>query len=189
MTIIRTIPENEAVDEVAAVYAQDLESLGYVPSHTKAMALNPAAYRAFMALIRSVAKPLGLRRYELVTLAAARGTRSQHCRLAHGAKSLKLFDEEQLERIARDYTDAGLTDGEVEMMRYAEQVGRDASSMTDADAQRLRDAGFSDQEIIDITIAASARVYYGSALQALAVEVDTPPTLGQPLRAALVDGL
>lgn len=189
MTIIRTIPEHDAVGEVADIYADDVKSLGYVPPHTKAMAMNPAAYHAFQALIRSVAKPLGLRRYELVTLAAARGTGSWHCRLAHGAKSLRLFDEQQLERIARDYTDAGLTDDEVEMMRFAEQVGRDASAMTDADAQRLRDAGFTDQEIVDITIAASARVYYGSALQALAVEVDTPPAVGEPLRAALVAGL
>lgn len=189
MTIIRTIPENEAVGEVAEIYADDVESLGHVPSHTKAMAMNPAAFHAFQALIRSVARPLGLRRYELVTLAAARGTGSQHCRLAHGAKSLRLFDEGRLERIARDYADAGLTDAEVEMMRFAEQVGRDAATMTEADSQRLRDVGFADQEIVDIAIAASARVYYGSALQALAVEVDTPPTLGEPLRAALVDGL
>ncbi|GAA4371584.1 carboxymuconolactone decarboxylase family protein [Agromyces bauzanensis] len=189
MTIIRTIPESEAVGDVAALYAEDLEVVGYVPTHTKAMALNPAASRAFEALIRSVAKPLGLRRYELVTLAAARGTRSKHCRLAHGVKALRVFGEEQLERIARDYTDAGLSDAEVEMMRFAEQVGRDAAELTDVDAQRLRDAGFSDQEIVDITIAASARVYYGSALLALGVEVDLPPMLSEPLRAALVDGL
>ncbi|WP_448005297.1 carboxymuconolactone decarboxylase family protein [Agromyces bauzanensis] len=189
MTIIRTIPESEAVGDVAALYAEDVEAVGYVPTHTKAMALNPAAFRAFEALIRSVAKPLGIRRYELVTLAAARGTRSQHCRLAHGLKSLRLFDEEQLERIARDYSDAGLSDAEVEMMRFAEQVGRDASAMTAADAERLREAGFSDQEIVDITIAASARLYFGSALQALGVEVDVPPMLSEPLRAALVDDL
>lgn len=189
MTIIRTIPESEAVGDVAALYAEDVETLGYVPSYTKAMAMNPAAFRAFESLIGSVATPLGLRRYELVTLAAARGAKSRHCRLAHGLKSLGLFDDEQLERIARDYTDAGLSAAEVEMMRFAEQVGRDASAMTDDDAQRLREAGFSDQEIVDITIAASARLYFGSALQALGVAVDEPPMLSEPLRVALVDGL
>ena len=39
--------------------------------------------------------------------------------------------------------------------------------MTDDDALRLRTAGFSDQEIVDIAIAASARVYLGRMLQAL----------------------
>jgi len=189
MTIIRTIPEDEATGDVADFYDDDRTSLGYVPAHTKAMAMNPAAYRAFEDLVGSVAEPLGLRRYELVTLAAARGTGSRHCRLAHGVKSLALFDEAQLERIARDYTDAGLSDAEVAMMRFAEQVGRDASKMTDANALRLREAGFSDREIVDITIAASARVYLGRALQGLAVEVDVPQRLSGPLRTALVDGL
>jgi uncharacterized peroxidase-related enzyme len=187
--IIRTVPEDEADGEVAALYDDELATIGYVPTHTRAMAMNPVANRAFESLIGSVAEPLGLRRYELVTLAAARGTGSRHCRLAHGVKSLSVFDEEQLERIARDYRDAGLTDAEVEMMRFAEQVGRDAASMTDADAIRLRNAGFSDQEIVDIAIAASARVYLGRVLHALAVDVDVPPTLSEPLRSALVEGL
>ena len=124
-----------------------------------------------------------------MTLAAARGTGSRHCRLAHGVKSLSVFDEEQLDRIARDYTDAGLTDAEVAMMRFAEHVARDASSMTDADAWACAKAGSSNPEIVDITIAAAARVYLGRMLQALAVEVDVPERLSEPLRSALVDGL
>jgi len=189
MTIIRTIPEDEADGEVAVLYAEERESLGYVPSHARVMAMNPAANRAFEALIGSVAAPMGVRRYELVTLAAARGTGSRHCRLAHGLKSLAVFDEEQLERIARDYTDAGLTDAEVAMMRFAERVARDAASMTDADALELREAGFGDPEIVDIAIAAAARVYLGRMLQALAVEVDEPERLSGTLRSALVDGI
>jgi uncharacterized peroxidase-related enzyme len=189
MTIIRTVPEVEATGDVAAIYAEEVETLGYVPPHTRVMATNAAAHRAFEALIQSVAVPLGLRRYELVTLAAARGTGSQHCRLAHGVKALQVFDDHQLAAIARDYTDAGLTAAEVEMMRFAERVAVDASAMTDADALRLRDVGFSDREIVDITIAASARLYLGSALQALAVDVDVPERLSEPLRSALVEGL
>ena len=99
---------------------------------------------------------MGLRRYELVTLAAARGTGSRHCRLAHGVKALGVFDEDQLERIARDYADAGLSDAEVAMMRFAERVARDASSMSEDDSLALREAGFSDREIVDIAIAASS---------------------------------
>jgi hypothetical protein len=56
-------------------------------------------------------------------------------------------------------------------------------------ALRLRDVGFSDREIVDITIAASARLYLGSALRALAVDVDVPERLSEPLRSALVEGL
>ncbi|WP_395242627.1 carboxymuconolactone decarboxylase family protein [Agromyces sp. MMS24-K17] len=189
--IIHPVPEAEATGDVARVYQEDIDEVGYVPSHTKAMALNPQAWDAFHALTRAAAKPLGLRRFELVTLAAARATGSPHCRLAHGAKSLRagLFEADQLERIARDPDDAGLTDAEVAMMAYAERVASDPRGMTDADTQRLRDAGFSDAEIVDVTVAAAARVYLGVALQALAVEPDVPPILSPAVREALVEGL
>ena len=84
---------------------------------------------------------------------------------------------------------AGLTDAEVAMMQFAERIAREGATMTAADSLALREAGFSDPEIVDIAIAAAARVYLGRMLQALAVEVDVPERLSEPLRSALVDGL
>ena len=43
MTIIRTVPEDEARASVAVLYAEERESLGYVPTHARVMAMNPAA--------------------------------------------------------------------------------------------------------------------------------------------------
>ncbi|WP_426737037.1 carboxymuconolactone decarboxylase family protein [Plantibacter sp. 2H11-2] len=189
MSILRTIPEADADATTAAMYDDDIADQGFVAAHTKVMALNPAAYAAWEALIGEIARPLGLRRYELVTLAAARGTRSRHCRLAHGRRSLSLFEEDQLVRIAADYRDAGLSPAEVAMMAYAERVGRDSDRMTDADSLTLRQHGFSDREILDITLAAAARNYYSRAIQALAVEVDVPEDIGPELRDALLRGL
>ena len=60
MTIIRTVPEDEADGEVAVLYAEERESLGYVPTHSRVMAMNPAANRAFEAPVGSVATPMGL---------------------------------------------------------------------------------------------------------------------------------
>jgi alkylhydroperoxidase family enzyme len=181
MSILRTIPEADADATTAALYDDDIADQGFVAAHTKVMALNPEAYAAWEALIGAIARPLGKRRYELVTLAAARGTRSRHCRLAHGRKSLGLFSEDQLVRIAADYRDAGLSPAEVAMMAFAERVGRDSDRMTEH--------GFSDQEILDIALAAAARNYYSRALQALAVEVDVPEDIGPELRDALVRDL
>lgn len=189
MSILHTIPEADADATTAAMYDDDIADQGFVAAHTKVMALNPGAYAAWEALIGEIARPLGLRRYELVTLAAARGTRSRHCRLAHGRRSLALFEEDQLVRIAADYHDAGLSPAEVAMMAYAERVGRDSDRMTDADSLTLRQHGFSDREILDITLAAAARNYYSRAIQALAVEIDVPEDIGPELRDALLRGL
>ena len=187
MTIIETPSETDATGTVAEIYAGDLKDQGYVAGHTRVMAVNPEAYLAWQNLVTAIAKPLGFRRYELVTLAAARGARSTHCRLAHGRRSLRIFSEDELFRIATDYRTAGLSDAEVVMMEFAEKVSTDAAAMTDADSIRLREAGFSDREIVDIALAAAARNYYARASQALGAEVDDLPELSPRLRAALVD--
>jgi len=180
--------ESNAAGHVAAMYAGDLESDGFVFAHTKAMAINPEAHEAFEALIRAIVPSIGVRNYELATLGAARGIRSQHCLLAHGRKTLRAnaMDEDQLRRAAVDYREADLSPADVAVMAYAEKLSTDAASMTDADSQELRDLGFSDRQIVDITLAAAARNYFSRTLQALAVPLDEVPGLSPALTDALL---
>jgi len=185
MAIIRTVAEADATGAVAEHYRRDVATRGRVTTDTQAMLLNLPAYEAWEALIGAIARPLGMRRYELVTLAAAGALRSQACRLAHGVKSLALFDEQQLERIARDYHDADLTEAEVAIMEFAEKLSTDSSAMTEADSLRLRELGLSDEDIVNVALAAAARNYYSRALHALAVDVDVPDRLSPELRDAL----
>ncbi|OIH83432.1 carboxymuconolactone decarboxylase [Arthrobacter sp. UCD-GKA] len=187
MGILQTTSEAEAVGATAAAYAADRAALGYVPSHTRVLALNPEAFEAWKALQSSIAKSMGMRRYELVTLAAALGIGSRHCRLAHGNKALKYIDEQELLGIARDYRSAGLAEAEVAMMDYAVKLSGDSAAMGESDSRRLRDFGFTDREIVDITLAAAARNYLSRILQALAVDIDVPPLLSDDMRGALLD--
>jgi uncharacterized peroxidase-related enzyme len=189
MTIIRTPEDDEVTGATAEIYAADRDDYGYVASHTRLMAMNLDAYQAWESLARSVARPLGTRRYELVTLAAARGAGSVLCRLAHGRKSLSVFSEDQLERVARDHHDAGLSGAEVAMMDFAEQVSRDATALSDEDSETLRRHGFTDREIVDIALAAAARNYYSRAIAALGADVEVVPGLSPRLVSALTDGL
>lgn len=170
--IITTIPEAEATGVIGEIYAADLADYGYVTPHTKAMSLNPDALHTFEELTDAIASGMGMRRYKLVTLAAAKACHSQHCRLAHGRHALNFFGLEELIAIANDHRDAGLSEAEVAMMDFAARVSTDSSAMTDADSERLRTLGFSDREIVDIALAAAVRNYYGRALHALAVPVD-----------------
>ena len=74
-------------------------------------------------------------------------------------------------------------------MDFAVKLSTDSVNMSDADSQKLRDAGFSDREIIDIALAAAARNYLSRILQSLAVDVDMPPRLSGAMRAALLEPL
>jgi len=188
MAIITAPSQADVSGLTARLYAHDIDDLGFVAGHTRVLALDPEAYAAGEALFDAIAGSMDTRRYELVTLAAALGVGSGHCRLAHGRKSLDIFGRDQLVRIARDYETAGLSPAEVEMMRFAEKVGRSAATMTDADSERLRDAGFADREIVQIALAAAARNYLSRAIQALAIPVDPSP-LDDELQRALLAGI
>lgn len=186
--MIITPPDAASVDGLAAeMYASDITDDGFVFAHTQAMAVNPEAYAAFEALIRAVVPSIGVRVYEAATLGAARALGSTHCLLAHARRSLGVgvIDEAGLAAFAVD-DDSGFSESERAVIDYAERLSIDARAMDDADSQRLRDVGFSDRQIVDITLAASARNLFSRALQALAVPVDAVPGLPPGSAAALI---
>lgn len=186
------IVQPPALDEVEGhagdMYASDLAADGFVFGHTRAMAINPEAHAAFEALVRAVVPSIGVRVFELATLGAARGIRSPHCLLAHGRKTLRagVMEPDQLARLARDYRDADLDDADIAVMEYAERLSTDAAAMTDRDTQALRDAGFTDRQIVDITLAAAVRNYFSRTLLALAVPIDDVPGIEGELADALL---
>jgi uncharacterized peroxidase-related enzyme len=93
--------------------------------------------------------------------------------LAHGAVLRKNgFTTDQLEAIVHDFHHAGLDPREVAMMDFAQKVVRDATSTTPKDIERLRALGWSDEEILDITLAAAARSFMSKVLDALGAEPD-----------------
>ncbi len=186
--IVEPPPADEVAGHAADMYAGDITTDGFVFAHTQVMAINPEAHEAFETLIRAIVPSIGVRTYELATLGAARGIRSQHCLLAHGRKTLRAaaMDEGQLLRAAVDYRDADLSSADVAVMAYAEKLSTDAAAMTDDDARSLRDVGFTDRQIVDITLAAAARNYFSRSLQALAVPLDDVPGLSPELVEALL---
>jgi uncharacterized peroxidase-related enzyme len=124
-------------------------------------------------LLRAIKSTLDMRRFELVTLAAARALKNSYCSLAHGSiLRKKFYSPEQLTLIAKDYRRANLTPAEISMMAYAEQIARDASTVTQNQIQELRDHGFSDAEIFDIATTAAARCFFAKTLDALGAQPD-----------------
>ena len=173
MAFISTIPENEALADVKEMYDKDRESLGYIPNYSKVFSHRPQVMEAWGNLLRSIRSNMDTRRYELVTLAAARALKSSYCMLAHGSILRKeFFTPEQLNTIGRDYQTADLAPAEKEMMAFAEQIVRDATSITSADVEKLRTLGLSDAEIFDIATTATARCFFSKTLDALGAEPD-----------------
>ncbi|MEV7631394.1 carboxymuconolactone decarboxylase family protein [Microbacterium sp. NPDC089318] len=184
--MIITTPALDADEGVAAMYEEDLAADGFVHSYTAAMAVNPEAHEAFVALVRAVVPSIGVRIYEAATLGAARAIGSSHCLIAHGRKSMKagVVDEAGLRAFAAD-DDSAFSEAERAVIRYAQRLSASPQEMTDSDATALREHGFTDRQIVDITLAAGLRNHFSRSLLALAVPLDDDPMIAPELAAAL----
>src|SRR5690606_1042029 len=166
--IITPPAQEDASGPVARMYQIDVGEDGFVHTYTAAMALNPEADEAFRALVRAVVPSIGVRVYEAATLGAARAIGSAHCLTAHARKSLRagVADEAGLRAFAADDDDS-FDPAERAVIRYAEKLSTAPATMTDADSAELRAHGFSDRQIVDITLAAGLRNHFSRSLLAL----------------------
>jgi alkylhydroperoxidase family enzyme len=74
-------------------------------------------------------------------------------------------------------------------MELADKVAHDATSVTQADIDRLRDLGLTDREILDVVLAAAARCFFSKTLDALGVQPDAKYSELEPnLRDTLTVG-
>jgi len=165
-------------------------------SHNPAMATNyerafddrPDVLSAWAELLKAVKANMDLRRYELVTLAAAQRLRSSYCSLAHGKILVEQYGE-PVREIATDRASAGLDEVDLAVMDLAEKVIDDATSIDESDRQRLRDLGLTDPEIMDVILAASLRSFWTKTLDGLGVQPDASyAELDPDLREVLVVG-
>ncbi len=190
MTFVHTVTEADATGAVADLYETDRERQGWVANYTKVFALNPTVYAAWQQLSGAIKKRMDPRRYELATLAAARRLGSSYCALAHGKVLAERFLEpETVSALVTDHTSAGLSAVDVAVMDFAAHIASDATTVTQAEIDRLRKLGLSDADIFDVAVAAAARCFFSKTLDALGVQADAAYDDLEPgLRDALTIG-
>jgi uncharacterized peroxidase-related enzyme len=190
MMFIEVVPEDEATGATAELYAAERETLGYLPNFTRAFAARPAVYTAWGELNGAIKRSMDPRRYELVTVAAARRLRSSYCTLAHGSVLMERFlDSDTVRELVADHRAAGLDRADVAIMDLAEKIVDDATTVHQADIDHLRSLGLTDADILDVALAAAARCFFSKTLDALGVQPDAKyAELDAPVRDALTVG-
>jgi uncharacterized peroxidase-related enzyme len=190
VAFIDTVSPDRASGEVRAMYERYQATQGYVPNAVKVFSLRPGVMAGWNALLSSIRGNLDPRRYELITLAAARALRSSYCMLAHGAVLTRdFYSTEQLTAIAASRPTAELSPAETAMMAFAEKIARDASVITRADVESLRAHGLTDAEIFDVAATAAARCFFSKLIDALGAEPDSAyEDVGADLKRALTPG-
>jgi uncharacterized peroxidase-related enzyme len=167
MPYVAPVPDDDLPDELAA----DAGELGYVPNYFRVFAHRPKAFAAWKQLAGAVKGSMDERRYELATLAAARRLRSSYCSLAHGkVLAERFYTPGEVVGIATGTYP--LDEVDVAVMDLSAKIAADATSVTQADIDRLRELGLSDGEIIDVALAAAIRSFFTKTLDSLGTEPD-----------------
>lgn len=191
---LKTVDPAEATGEVADIYRKEADAFGFVMEATRCWTTRPEVLSLFEHFSEGVKASfsLGMRGWRLITFIAAKQVPSTYCSHVYARSLAKELGKEQVLAIQRDFRNAGLSEKDVAMLAYAEQVARDASKITEDHIDALREQGFSDVEISDIALCASIRCFVSRFFDATgarpeAIFLDDDPefrsamTVGKPL--------
>ncbi len=173
MSHLATIEEDVATGATAELYARERQRVGHLPAYSRAFGTRPGVYDAWRALATAVTSTMPLRRFELVTLAAARELRSTYCSVAHGAiLAEKFMSEDDVARLARGDIPETLDDEERAVVAFAAKAARAAADITVDDVEVLRQHGLDDGDILDVVLATAARCFFSTVLDATGTLAD-----------------
>jgi uncharacterized peroxidase-related enzyme len=135
------------------------EKSGFVPNVFLVLARRPDEFRAFFAYHDALMeKPGGLSKAEreMIVVATSNANQCQYCVVAHGA-ILRIRAKNPLlaDQVAVNYRKADITDRQKAMLAFAMKVGFEAYAVGDAEIEALKQHGFNDEDVWDITAIAS----------------------------------
>ncbi len=79
------------------------------------------------------------------------------------------MDEGLVEALQKDYTTASITGPERVMLDYVVKLTRDATRVSQEDHKRLREAGFDDKAVLQITLIAAWFNYINRVADSLGI--------------------
>lgn len=147
---------------------------GFVPNVFLAMAHRPDELRAFLAYHDAVMEQdsaLTKAEREMVVVATSAASRCTYCVVAHGAiLRVRAKDAVLGDLVMTNYHSAPLTDRQRAMLDYAVKLSTTPDQVGTEDHDRLRQAGWDDEAVWDISavtafFALSNRMAHAMALQ------------------------
>ena len=152
---LRVPPEEDAPEGVQALYEKANEKLGFVPNVLRVYALRPRhleLWNTFYDELMRGESALSREQREMIAVVVSVANSCAYCIAAHSAALRKLTKDPPLaDQIATDHARAGISDRMKRALDYALKLTRSPDAMTEDDVQRLRDAGWTDEDVMDIT--------------------------------------
>ena len=131
------------------------EKLGFIPNVLAAFAKFPKQFEGFTKLYNALMLgESGLTKLEREMIAVTVSSENHcfYCLVAHGSAVRELSKDPQLgERIAANFRSAELPKKQEELLNFTKKLTKDPSEIGENDRKKLRDVGYTDRDIWDIS--------------------------------------
>jgi uncharacterized peroxidase-related enzyme len=154
------VPElKDLPDDIRTRVLAVQEKAGFVPNVFLALAHRPAEWRAFFAYHDALmdVEPDGVRTLtkgerEMVVVATSAANDCLYCVVAHGA-ILRIYEKKPqvADQVAVNYLKADIPPRQRAMLKFALKVCTDSARVGDDDLAEVKAAGFTDEDVWDIT--------------------------------------
>jgi len=157
MPYIEVIEPEQAQGQLKEIYDGLINSRGKIAEVHKIQSLNPESIIKHMELYMTVMfgkSPLKRYQREMVAVVVSVNNQCPYC-ITHHAEALNHFwkDEEKLEKLKADYNTAGLSDVDVALCAYAEQLTTAPHTFDKAYyQQKMTSLGITDRQILDAAL-------------------------------------
>ena len=169
------LPPAPLSDAMAPYFAKCEEKLGFVPNVLAAYAFDMPKLEAFAAMYNDLMlAPSGLSKLEreMIAVAVSAVNRCYYCLVAHGAAVRAISGDPILgEQMVMNYRAARLPKRQRAMLDFATKLTAEPWAIGDDDREALRNAGFSERDIWDISAVAG----FFNMSNRVASATDTPP--------------
>ena len=131
------------------------QKLGFIPNVLAAFAKFPKQFEGFTKLYNALMLgESGLTKLEREMIAVTVSSENHcfYCLVAHGSAVRELSNDPQLgERIAANFRSAELPKKQEELLYFTKKLTKDPSEIGENDRKKLRDVGYTDRDIWDIS--------------------------------------
>ena len=159
--------------EARKSFDADVDQMGFVMNVSRLWAYQQHTFDGLTDLMwqTSAAHGLTARQRGILVTATASATGDSYCALSWGMKLAKVSSPDLAASVLAG-DDAGLTDAERAMARWARRVVREPNATAEADLGELREAGFDDAVIFAMTVFVALRLAFSTVNDALGVRPD-----------------
>ena len=170
---IPSIQPNEATGKTKELFDSVKANIGTVPNAIKLLAHSPTGLQGVLQFYGALSGgTLDAATRERIALAVANVNGCDYCNGSHTAiaKSLKLSDDE-IEANRRGHS----SDTQANVaVAFARKVAVTRADVTEGDVQALREAGYSEAQIVEIVLNVAYNVLTNYVNEAFKTDIDVP---------------